>query len=50
MNATLDGKVVIVSGAAHGIGAAEGRAICEAGGKASSATSWTTKGRRWSTP
>lgn len=29
----LTGKVAIVSGAAHGIGAAEARAICEAGGK-----------------
>ena len=29
----LDGRVVIVSGAAHGIGAAETRAICAAGGK-----------------
>jgi 3alpha(or 20beta)-hydroxysteroid dehydrogenase len=33
MDKPLDGKVVIVSGAAHGIGAAEARAICEAGGK-----------------
>lgn len=33
MNAVLDGRVVIVSGAAHGIGAAGARAICSAGGK-----------------
>jgi 3alpha(or 20beta)-hydroxysteroid dehydrogenase len=33
MKAPLDGKAVIVSGAAHGIGAAEARAICGAGGK-----------------
>jgi 3alpha(or 20beta)-hydroxysteroid dehydrogenase len=29
----LDGRVAIVSGAAHGIGAAEARAICAAGGR-----------------
>jgi 3alpha(or 20beta)-hydroxysteroid dehydrogenase len=29
----LDGKVVIISGAAHGIGAAEARAICAAGAR-----------------
>lgn len=33
MDAPLGGKVAIISGAAHGIGAAEGRAICEAGGQ-----------------
>ena len=32
MDAPLGGKVAIISGAAHGIGAAEGRAICAAGG------------------
>ena len=29
----LNGRVAIVSGAAHGIGAAEARAICAAGGR-----------------
>lgn len=33
MNEALDGKVVIISGAAHGIGAAEARAVCNAGGR-----------------
>lgn len=33
MGAYLSGRVAIVSGAAHGIGAAEARAICAAGGK-----------------
>jgi NAD(P)-dependent dehydrogenase (short-subunit alcohol dehydrogenase family) len=33
MKSPLVDKVVIVSGAAHGIGAAEARAICRAGGK-----------------
>lgn len=33
MKLPLSGKVVIVSGAAHGIGAAEARAICAAGGR-----------------
>lgn len=33
MKAPLDGKAVILSGAAHGIGAAEARAICAAGGR-----------------
>lgn len=33
MGAYLSGRVAIVSGAAHGIGAAEARAICASGGK-----------------
>jgi 3alpha(or 20beta)-hydroxysteroid dehydrogenase len=33
MEGPLEGRVFIVSGAAHGIGAAEARAICAAGGK-----------------
>ena len=33
MKVALKGKVAIVSGAAHGIGAAEATAICEAGGQ-----------------
>ena len=33
MKDVMSGRVAIVSGAAHGIGAAEARAICAEGGK-----------------
>jgi 3alpha(or 20beta)-hydroxysteroid dehydrogenase len=33
MHGVMNGRVAVISGAAHGIGAAEARAICEEGGK-----------------